>query len=95
MLAMGRRPNTHGLGLEAAGVDLDALGAVVVDRFSQSSIDNVFAVGDVTNRLNLTPVAIREGHAFADSVSGESRRLSIISTFRPPCSRSLRSAPSD
>ena len=70
MLAMGRRPNTHGLGLEAAGVDLDALGAVVVDRFSQSSIDNVFAVGDVTNRLNLTPVAIREGHAFADSVFG-------------------------
>jgi glutathione reductase (NADPH) len=70
MLAMGRRPNTHGLGLEAAGVDLDALGAVVVDRFSQSSIDNVFAVGDVTNRLNLTPVAIREGHAFGDSVFG-------------------------
>jgi len=70
MLAMGRRPNTHGLGLEAAGVDLDALGAVVVDRFSQSSTDNVFAVGDVTNRLNLTPVAIREGHAFADSVFG-------------------------
>jgi glutathione reductase (NADPH) len=70
MLAMGRRPNTHDLGLEAAGVDLDALGAVVVDRFSQSSIDNVFAVGDVTNRLNLTPVAIREGHAFADSVFG-------------------------
>jgi glutathione reductase (NADPH) len=70
MLAMGRRPNTHGLCLEAAGVDLDALGAVVVDRFSQSSIDNVFAVGDVTNRLNLTPVAIREGHAFADSVFG-------------------------
>jgi glutathione reductase (NADPH) len=70
MLAVGRRPNTHGLGLEAAGVDLDALGAVVVDRFSQSTIDNVFAVGDVTNRLNLTPVAIREGHAFADSVFG-------------------------
>jgi glutathione reductase (NADPH) len=70
MLAMGRRPNTHGMGLETAGVALDALGAVVVDRFSQSSIENVFAVGDVTNRLNLTPVAIREGHAFADTVFG-------------------------
>ena len=70
MLAMGRRPNTHGVGLEAAGVELNALGAVVVDRFSQSSIENVFAVGDVTNRLNLTPVAIREGHAFADTVFG-------------------------
>jgi glutathione reductase (NADPH) len=70
MLAMGRRPNTHGLGLEAVGVGLDAHGAVEVDRFSQSSLDNVFAVGDVTNRLNLTPVAIREGHAFADTVFG-------------------------
>src|SRR5689334_458192 len=55
MLAMGRRPNTHALGLEAAGVALAGDGAVVVDRFSQSSLDNVFAVGDVTNRLNLTP----------------------------------------
>jgi glutathione reductase (NADPH) len=71
MLAMGRRPNTHGIGLEAVGVALDAHGAVKVDRFSQSSLDNVFAVGDVTNRLNLTPVAIREGHAFADTVFGE------------------------
>jgi glutathione reductase (NADPH) len=70
MLAMGRRPNTHALGLDAAGVALAADGAVVVDRFSQSSLDNVFAVGDVTNRLNLTPVAIREGHAFADTVFG-------------------------
>ncbi len=70
MLAMGRRPNTQGMGLEAIGVELDALGAVAVDRFSQSSIENVFAVGDVTNRLNLTPVAIREGHAFADTVFG-------------------------
>jgi glutathione reductase (NADPH) len=70
MLAMGRRSNTHGLGLEAAGVVLDALGAVEIDRFSRSTVENIFAVGDVTNRLNLTPVAIREGHAFADTVFG-------------------------
>jgi glutathione reductase (NADPH) len=70
MLAMGRRPNTEALGLAAAGVALAAGGAVMVDPFSQSSLDNVFAVGDVTDRLNLTPVAIREGHAFADTVFG-------------------------
>ncbi len=70
LYAIGRRPNTAGLGLEAAGVVVDANGAIKVDRFSKTSADNIFAVGDVTNRLNLTPVAIREGHAFADSVFG-------------------------
>jgi glutathione reductase (NADPH) len=68
--ATGRVPNTAGLGLEEAGVDLDAEGAVRVDRFSQSSVPSIYAVGDVTNRLNLTPVAIREGHACADTVCG-------------------------
>jgi glutathione reductase (NADPH) len=68
--AAGRRPNTKDLGLEAAGVALDPVGAVAVNAFSQSSVENVHAVGDVTNRLNLTPVAIREGHAFADTVFG-------------------------
>mgnify|MGYP001493843979 CR=1 FL=1 len=58
------------LGLERAGVGLDAAGAVVVDRFSQSNVPSIHAVGDVTNRVNLTPVAIREGHAFADTVFG-------------------------
>jgi glutathione reductase (NADPH) len=67
---MGRRPNTRLLGLDALGIALTPDGAVVVDRFSQSSLDNIFAVGDVTDRLNLTPVAIREGHAFADTVFG-------------------------
>jgi glutathione reductase (NADPH) len=71
VMATGRAPNTRGLGLEAAGVALDRAGAIVVDAFSQSSVPSVYAVGDVTNRANLTPVAIREGHAFADTVFGD------------------------
>jgi glutathione reductase (NADPH) len=70
MLAIGRKPNTRDLGLEAAGVALDEAGAVVVDEHSRSSVPSIYAVGDVTDRLNLTPVAIREGHAFADTVFG-------------------------
>jgi len=70
MYATGRSPNTHGIGLEAAGVQLAEDGRVVVDAQSRSSVDNIYAVGDVTNRVNLTPVAIREGHAFADTVFG-------------------------
>ena len=68
LYAIGRHPNTEGLGLEGAGVKLDAEGAVVVDEFSQSSVESIYAIGDVTNRMNLTPVAIRDGHAFADTV---------------------------
>ncbi len=70
MFATGRVPNTAGLGLEAHGVGLTASGAVAVDEFSRTSIPHIYAVGDVTNRVNLTPVAIREGHAFADTVFG-------------------------
>ena len=70
MFAIGRSPNTAGLGLEAAGVTLDGKGAVVVDGGSQTTTPTIYAVGDVTDRVNLTPVAIREGHAFADSVFG-------------------------
>jgi glutathione reductase (NADPH) len=73
--ALGRKPNTQGLGLEALGVVLDAAGAVVVDAHSRSSVPSVYAVGDVTNRVNLTPMAIREGHAFADSVFGKTPRV--------------------
>ena len=65
--AVGRKPATNGLGLEEAGVTLDKGGAVVVDEWSRSTVDNIFAVGDVTNRVNLTPVAIREGAAFAET----------------------------
>jgi len=68
LFAIGRHPNTRGLGLERAGVKIDKYGAVVVDEYSQSSVASVYAIGDVTNRVNLTPVAIRDGHAFADSV---------------------------
>lgn len=68
MGAMGRRAYTGGLGLEEAGVALDANGAVVVDTFSKTSVDGIWAVGDVTDRINLTPVAIREGAAFAATV---------------------------
>jgi glutathione reductase (NADPH) len=70
MLATGRRPNTSGLGLEKAGVACDRVGAVKVDAFSNTNIESIYAVGDVTNRVALTPVAIREGHAFADTVFG-------------------------
>ena len=68
MFAVGRRPNVAGLGLEACGVKLDSFGAVQVDGFSRSSVENIYAVGDVTNRVNLTPIAIREGAAFAETV---------------------------
>jgi glutathione reductase (NADPH) len=70
LFATGRTPHTKGLGLEEAGVALDKHGAVVVDEDSRSSVDSIYAVGDVTNRVQLTPVAIREGQAFADTVFG-------------------------
>ena len=70
MFATGRRPNVSGLGLEAAGVELNDKGAIAVDEFSRTSVPHIYAVGDVTDRLELTPVAIREGHAFADTVFG-------------------------
>lgn len=74
LCAAGRNPNTKGLGLEAVGVTLDKAGAVVVDEYNQSSVPSIYAVGDVTNRVQLTPVAIREGHAFADTVFGGLKR---------------------
>jgi glutathione reductase (NADPH) len=75
LVATGRRPNTKGLGLEQAGVALSPRGAVVVDAHSRSSVPSIFAVGDVTDRINLTPVAIREGHAFADSEFGAAKGI--------------------
>jgi glutathione reductase (NADPH) len=70
LYATGRIPNTGGVGLDRVGVALDPMGAVKVDGFSRSSVPSIYAVGDVTDRVNLTPVAIREGHAFADTVFG-------------------------
>jgi glutathione reductase (NADPH) len=70
LLAIGRTADTESLGLESAGVHTFGEGAIKVDHFSQTSVPSIYAVGDVTNRINLTPVAIREGHVFADSVFG-------------------------
>ena len=70
MFATGRVPNTEGLGLEQAGVELDKAGAVHVNDENRSTCESIYAVGDVTNRVQLTPVAIREGQAFADTVFG-------------------------
>ncbi|MBX9815395.1 MAG: glutathione-disulfide reductase [Proteobacteria bacterium SG_bin5] len=70
LFATGRVPNTEGLGLESAGVELDEAGAVKVDDDNRSTCPSIYAVGDVTNRVQLTPIAIREGQAFADTVYG-------------------------
>jgi len=70
LFATGRVPNTEGLGLAEIGVELDDKGAVKVDADNKSSVDSIYAVGDVTNRVQLTPVAIREGQAFADTIFG-------------------------
>jgi glutathione reductase (NADPH) len=74
MWAVGRVPNTGGMGLEEAGVALAKDGAVVVGDDNRTNIPSIYAVGDVTNRVQLTPVAIREGHAFADTVFGGNPR---------------------
>ena len=70
LVATGRRPNTRNLGLEKVGIELDRVGAIPVDGYSRTTVPTISAVGDVTNRANLTPIAIREGHAFADTVFG-------------------------
>jgi len=67
MYCTGRAPYTKGLGLESTGVEINDKGAVVVDTYSKTNIENIWAVGDVTDRINLTPVAIREGAAFAET----------------------------
>jgi glutathione reductase (NADPH) len=83
LCATGRHPNTAGLGLENTQVQLDKVGSILVDDYSATSVPNIYAVGDVTNRVQLTPAAIREGHAFADSVFGNKPRavkLEVIPT---------------
>jgi glutathione reductase (NADPH) len=70
MFAMGRAANVAGIGLEIAGVKIAANGGVAVDEYSRTATPHIYAIGDVTNRINLTPVAIREGGAFADTVFG-------------------------
>jgi glutathione reductase (NADPH) len=70
MFATGRRPAIAELGLKEVGIKIAEHGGIAVDQYSRTTTDNIYAVGDVTNRINLTPVAIREGHAFADTVFG-------------------------
>ena len=72
--ALGRSPNVHKLNLPVTNVGQKKNGAIIVDEFSKTNIDHIYAIGDVTDRINLTPVAIREGHAFADSVFGNNKR---------------------
>ncbi len=67
MLALGRDPNTRGLGLEAAGVQTDERGAIVVDKYSRTNVPSIFALGDVTDRVQLTPVAIHEAMCFIET----------------------------
>lgn len=80
LYATGRVPNTQGLGLSEIGVELDNAGGVKVDAFGQSSIASIHAVGDVTNRIALTPVAIREGAALASTLFGPSRISADLTT---------------
>lgn len=68
MYATGRAPNSRGIGLEEAGVKLDPKGAVIVDEFSKTSVDSIYAIGDVTDRIQLTPVALAEGMAFVKTI---------------------------
>ncbi len=75
MFAIGRSPNTEALGLESAGVALGKDGEIIVDKHQRTNVSSIYAVGDVCDRVNLTPVAIREGHAFADSLFGKKSRV--------------------
>ncbi len=68
LFATGRAPNTGGIGLEEVGVKLNRKGAIEVDKYSQTAVPSIYAIGDVTDRINLTPVAIREGMAFMETV---------------------------
>jgi glutathione reductase (NADPH) len=82
LAAVGRTPNTAGLGLETVGVALDGRGAITVDEWSQTSVAHIHAVGDVTGRIALTPIAIREGHAFADTLFGQ-RPTAVVHDLIP------------
>ena len=81
LFAIGRIPKTADMGLETVGVALDKDGAVIVDEYNHTNVSGIYAVGDVTNRVQLTPVAIREGHAFADTVFGNNPRTIDYATI--------------
>lgn len=75
MYATGRTPNTHGFGLPEAGVELDPQGALVVDRWSRTNVSNIYAIGDCTDRLKLTPVAIHEGRCLAETLYNDNPQM--------------------
>ncbi|MBD2167922.1 glutathione-disulfide reductase [Calothrix membranacea FACHB-236] len=75
LAALGRKPNTDNIGLENTGVKVDDTGMILVDSYSRTAEENIYAVGDCTNKLQLTPVAINEGRAFADTVFGGKSRV--------------------
>jgi glutathione reductase (NADPH) len=77
LVATGRKANTAGLGLETAGIALGSRGEIPVDEYNKTACDSIYAVGDVTNRVQLTPVAIREGQAFADTVFGKGDPVAV------------------
>jgi len=90
LFATGRHPNTAGLGLQNAGVEVLESGAVPVDAYSRTNVPSIYAIGDVTDRLNLTPVAIREGHLFAEMVFNRNPRSPDLcdvptAVFSQPC----------
>jgi glutathione reductase (NADPH) len=90
LMATGRRPYTSKLGLERVGVKTDTIGSIIVDEFSKTNAENIYAVGDVTNRINLTPVAIREAQAFIETIYGskpleyDHRNIASAVFTRPP-----------
>jgi len=93
LIATGRRPKTDGLGLENAGIALGENGEISVDAYSKTSCDSIYAVGDVTDRVQLTPIAIREGHAVADGLFGGNAAPSITTASRARSSPSRRLPP--
>ena len=93
MLAIGRHPNTRGLGLDKAGVKLGKHEAVLVDEYSKTSVDHIHAIGDVTDRLQLTPVAIHEAMAFVKTVYENKPTPVDHHLCRRRCSAVLKSPP--
>lgn len=85
MYATGRRPNSAGLGLSALGIEVDEQGAVIVDFHGQTSVASIYAIGDVTNRMNLTPVALAEGMAVANCLFGDATETPLDYGTIPTC----------
>ena len=93
MYATGRAPNTKGIGLAEVGIEMQANGAIKVDEWQRTSVKSIYAVGDVTDRINLTPVAIAEGRAIAETLYNNNPiRMDRTPMCPRPCSRSRRSA---